>query len=140
MTIDTQAPNDITFNNPGGDEDWPSGTTNYVFDWNAPSDNGVSGLRTTNTYYIEQFPTFNCSGAPAASSYQTGLSFNYTGLTDDNVYSLRVTAYDKAGNSSTPTCSGDVRIATADCFSFLGAPFCNAHPYCVWNGSSCEFR
>ena len=86
-------------------------TASYLFQWNPAAEAG-SGLVTSNTYQVETFANGACAGAPISSSVQTNNDFNYAGFID-GVYSIRLRANDKAGNTSVVGCSFAVNVDNA---------------------------
>lgn len=108
--IDETMPAAVSFLNPSGNITW--GATSYNFTWNA-TDGGGSGLKSTNAFKVESYAVANCTGTASASSFTNSGSFNYTGLLNSGVYSIKVTAYDNAGNVGPSACSGAVTVNLA---------------------------
>ena len=109
FTVDDTAPSTPVFSAPASN----AGTfvSSFTFAWSS-SDAG-SGLKTTNTYRVEKFATVSCSGAPVSSATQTAANFNYASMTSGATYSVRITAYDNAGNTSATACSPNVTFDPA---------------------------
>ncbi|MBX9766792.1 MAG: fibronectin type III domain-containing protein, partial [Bdellovibrionales bacterium] len=118
IIVDTQIPV-VTFMTPAAPTS--SGVLNYNFNWSGV-DYGVSGLVGTDTYKVELFSQGSCAGSALVTSNQVGTSFAATGLVDGTTYSLKVIAYDNAGNSSVPVCSSNVTVSTGSAVLTLSDP------------------
>ncbi|MEQ1876546.1 MAG: fibronectin type III domain-containing protein, partial [Bdellovibrionia bacterium] len=94
VVVDTQSPNNVSFLSPLSDSN--SGANQYAFDWST-SDVGLAGLKNHDGYKVETFTSAACAGLSVSSAIQEADDFVYSGLATGNIYSLRVTAYDKAG-------------------------------------------
>jgi N-acetylneuraminic acid mutarotase len=108
--IDTQIPNSVSYVAPASNV--TIGTTSYTASWST-TDNGIADLASTNRYLVETFTNGTCAGAAATSAQQQTASINLTGLVHTGVYSVRVTAYDKASNASAATCSSSITVNTS---------------------------
>ncbi|MBK9040729.1 MAG: hypothetical protein IPL83_16520 [Bdellovibrionales bacterium] len=84
------------------------GGTQFEFSWTS-SDQGVSGLHPAIPFKVELFTGSGCSGVAQNIIQQIATTYSWTGLID-GVYSLRLTAFDLAGNASTPQCTSSVTI------------------------------
>lgn len=124
--VDGQAPATPNFTAPNGsplDAPLVAGGTEFDFKWDLVSDLGVAGMRDTDTYVVELYTTTDtnlasCNGSvtninisQTDPTYVSGGTVTYkaTGLNHLSVYSVKVTAYDNAGNSSS-ACSKRVQI------------------------------
>lgn len=107
IAVDTQKPNTPTFVNPSAATF--VGTLSYQFSWNT-SDLGISGLRSSEAYQVETFSNGNCTGQPATSTLTDTASASVLSLSDLSSYSVRVRAFDNAGNESTAVCSSSVTV------------------------------
>ncbi|OQW50447.1 MAG: hypothetical protein A4S09_01240 [Proteobacteria bacterium SG_bin7] len=105
--IDKTLPAAVSFLNPSGNITW--GATSYNFTWNA-TDGGGSGLKITNVFKVESFAAANCTGTAAATNFTNSGTFSYSGLLNSVVYSIKVTAYDNAGNIGPAACSGTITV------------------------------
>jgi len=107
FTTDMSPPNTPSFN-------FPSGATNitntaYTFDWNG-GDVGASGM---DKYMVEILTGTTCgSGTIVSTAYFINQNFTLNSWANGVKHFARVTAYDKAGNSSGPVCSNDVTSDT----------------------------
>ncbi len=101
FVVDTQYPT-ISFVSPS--QGSATGVTTYTFSWSA-TDVGLSGLQEEDTFSIELFNNGACAGIAQDEVMQKSKTFVWSGLNDGAIYSIRIKAYDKAGNVSLGTCS-----------------------------------
>ena len=104
IVVDLQAPT-VSFVSPST-ETYSAGSS-YSFSFSA-NDVGLSGLKTSDTFLVEVFGAENCSGSSVSSEKRASTEVTVAESGSLTRASLRVTAYDFAGNASTPVCSNTV--------------------------------
>lgn len=80
------------------------------FDFSWTGADALSGLRETQTYFVEVFTNGSCIGVPFSDGFQDNPDLTLSPMVNGSTYSLRVRAFDEHDNEGSVNCLPSVTV------------------------------